>query len=277
MAKLHDAPESSSADSVAALLTGPPIPSCMIVVPCYNEYARLQSERFLDFARLNDAVHFLFVNDGSKDNTLQKLLDLHSQLPEQIHVLDLKQNGGKAEAVRAGMLVAIDQYRPSTVGFWDADLATPLNIIPEFITILHANAQLRMVFGARVRLLGHRIRRRAIRHYLGRIFASVVSLVLRLPIYDTQCGAKLFLVTPELSQVLGAKFLSKWVFDVEILARYIAYHQGDVSYLSEVIYEAPLNSWEDVAGSKVGPSDFFKAFIDTFRIYRKYLLPLKRV
>jgi hypothetical protein len=128
-----------------------------------------------------------------------------------------------------------------------------------------------MVFGARIRLLGRHVNRRARRHYLGRVFASVVSLTLRLPIYDTQCGAKIFRVTPELSAVLADPFLSRWIFDVEILARYIHLHHGDTRYLHDSIYELPLKRWEDVAGSKVGPGAFLKAVGDLWHIYFKYL------
>jgi hypothetical protein len=174
------------------------------------------------------------------------------------------------------MLAALQSGQANYIGFWDADLATPLETIPEFAALLDGNAHLQMIFGARIRLLGRQVHRRAIRHYLGRCFASVVSLALRLPIYDTQCGAKLFRATPELELVLRDPFLSRWIFDVEILARYIALHHGDNSYLVDSIYELPLKQWEDVAGSKVHPSDFLKATFDIWRIYRTYIAPIPK-
>jgi dolichyl-phosphate beta-glucosyltransferase len=246
---------------------------CTIVVPCYNEGARRPSRQFLDFLRRVDGIHLLFVNDGSRDNTLAVLHSLRDASAERIQILDQKQNGGKAEAVRLGMLAAMERGDNAYVGFWDADLATPLDAIPEFLAVLAENERLQMVFGSRVRLLGRHVHRRAMRHYLGRVFASCVSIGLRPPIYDTQCGAKVFRLIQELVESLSDPFLSRWVFDVEILARYIALHCGNTSYLHDSIYELPLKYWSDVAGSKVRPGDFLKAFIDAFRIYVRYLGP----
>jgi dolichyl-phosphate beta-glucosyltransferase len=246
---------------------------CTIVVPCYNEGSRLQSRQFLDFLRRVEGIRFLFVNDGSQDNTADVLQSMRNACEDRIQIMDQKMNMGKAEAVRLGMLSAMERGEIAYVGFWDADLATPLDAIPEFLAVLEDNERLEMVFGSRVRLLGRHVQRRAIRHYLGRVFASCVSIALRLPIYDTQCGAKIFRATPELIGLLSDPFLSRWVFDVEILARYIALHCGETSYLHDSIYELPLDYWNDVAGSKVHPGDFFKAFIDVFRIYRRYLRP----
>jgi glycosyltransferase involved in cell wall biosynthesis len=246
-----------------------------MVVPCYNEGARLKIGSFLEFALSHASIQFLFVNDGSTDNTLAVLDTLCSQYPERMKILDQQPNAGKAEAVRMGMLTAMRIGEPAYVGFWDADLATPLETIPEFAELLENNLHLQMVFGARIRLLGRQVHRRAIRHYLGRCFASAVSIALHLPIYDTQCGAKLFRSTPELELVLRDPFLSRWIFDVEILARYIALHDGNIAYMCDAIYELPLKQWEDVAGSKVHAGDFFQASFDILRIYRKYIAPLR--
>jgi glycosyltransferase involved in cell wall biosynthesis len=244
---------------------------CTIVVPCYNEAHRLPAEKFVEFVHGVENIDLLFVNDGSTDNTLEVLERLQRVSGASVNVLDKKVNSGKAEAVRDGMLHAIETGRSGFVGFWDADLATPLGAISCLRQKLIDNSNLQMVFGSRVRLLGRHVHRRTSRHYLGRVFATVVSLILRLPVYDTQCGAKIFRVTPELSQVLSRPFISRWVFDVEILARFIALDKGDLHALHDSIYEYPLERWEDVAGSKVKPGDFLLAFVDTFRIYSKYL------
>jgi glycosyltransferase involved in cell wall biosynthesis len=243
---------------------------CTVVVPCYNEAERLQPEKFSAFLAETDRVDFLFVNDGSRDATLAVLHALQAQHPERVFVLDKQPNGGKAEAVRAGLLQAIALGRSAYTGFWDADLATPLAVIPHMLSKLEEDPGRAMVFGSRVRLLGHAIHRKAMRHYLGRCFATVVSIVLRLPVYDTQCGAKLFRITPELEQVLAAPFLSRWIFDVEIIARFLAMHEQDTQYAFNTIYECPLPSWEDVAGSKVGPLDFFHAFYELLIIHNTY-------
>ena len=246
---------------------------CTVIVPCYNEATRLQIDSFVRFLRdpSSAGIQILFVNDGSRDATLSILQTLRSRFPERIRVLDKQPNGGKAEAVRQGMLHAIAAGTCEMTGFWDADLATPLAQIPDLATVMQRNSGLTMVFGARVRLLGRAIHRQPLRHYLGRCFATTASSLLRLPIYDTQCGAKLFRVTPELQAVLQEPFQSRWIFDVELLARFMARHRGDPAAVKDHIYEYPLPEWTDVAGSKVNPLDFFKAFGELFQIYQRYL------
>jgi glycosyltransferase involved in cell wall biosynthesis len=226
---------------------------------------------FRKFLAGSAATHILFVDDGSEDETVTVLECLCRDFPGQSSILRHPVNQGKAEAVRLGMLQALDNFGPQAVGFWDADLATPLSLVPNLLAILETQPAIEMVFGARVQLLGRRVERRAVRHYLGRIFATAVSNMLHLAIYDTQCGAKLFRVTPDTRRIFAQPFLSRWVFDVEILARYLALYGHDIKRLEGSIYEYPLEVWTDVAGSRVHAGDFLIAFWDVFRIHRKYL------
>jgi dolichyl-phosphate beta-glucosyltransferase len=226
---------------------------------------------FRQFLTRSAATHILFVDDGSGDETVTVLETLCGEFPGQASVLRHPVNQGKAEAVRLGMVHALDNLHPEVVGFWDADLATPLDLVPNLLAILEGRPAIEMVFGARVQLLGRRVERRAVRHYLGRIFATVVSTMLHLAIYDTQCGAKLFRATPDMRRIFAEPFLSRWVFDVEILARYLALYGHDIKRLERSIYEYPLEVWTDVAGSRVHAGDFPTAFWDIFRIRRKYL------
>jgi dolichyl-phosphate beta-glucosyltransferase len=274
-------PSQLNQDGQSMLIAAPAL-RCVVVVPCYNEARRLQPLRFAEFfaseslAKDRD-VHLLFVNDGSTDNTLQVLEALRATHPDRIAILDQQPNAGKAEAVRRGMLHAINTGGAACTGFWDADLATPLTVIPHLLARLTRDTNLEMIFGSRVRLLGHDIHRRTVRHYLGRCFATGVSIALGLPIYDTQCGAKLFRVTPALQAILAPPFQSRWIFDVEIIARFLAYHQQGAHYAAHVIYESPLPRWEDVAGSKVRPTDFFIAFYELMKIRRTYRRAMRHV
>lgn len=242
-----------------------------IVVPCYNEAKRFPVERFRDYVRSRDGLRFLLVNDGSKDDTLAVLERVREGLEDRIGIFDMPQNGGKGEAVRHGILEALDQGGSDAIGFWDADLATPLEAIPELSGILEERPDIEMVFGARVKLLGRKIERLLVRHYLGRVFATVVSNLIRLPIYDTQCGAKIFRVVPGTRVLFAEPFCTRWVFDVEILARLIRRENRNMSKVQGLIYGYPLKQWEDVAGSKVKSTDFLKAFKDILKIYAKYL------
>jgi hypothetical protein len=128
-----------------------------------------------------------------------------------------------------------------------------------------------MVIGARVKLLGRKIERRAARHYIGRVFATAVSAILGLPVYDTQCGAKLFRVSPSIDALFQQPFLSRWIFDVEILARLIQGRRGkQLPPPEQVVYEYPLVEWRDVPGSKLTCGDFLRAGWELGRIYRGY-------
>jgi len=238
-----------------------------IVVPCYNESRRLPVARFEQYIQ-SSTTEFVFVDDGSTDNTIEILKKIELAYPDRVVVVSYGSNMGKGEAVRRGINVAFARH-VDCVGFWDADLATPLESINDFLAEFAIRRDCLMVFGARVQLLGREIDRSALRHYLGRVFATVASLVLRLPVYDTQCGAKLFRVTPVTVSLFATPFCSRWTFDVEIIARHIQ-KVGSVTTAASQIFEFPLYIWKDVAGSKVKPRHFLIALFDMCRIYLVY-------
>lgn len=241
----------------------------VLVIPCYNEAERLPVDVLGDFLSTHAELAVLLVNDGSSDGTRDVLEAMRERRPDQVGVLNLERNSGKAEAVRLGMLKAMDEGA-TYAGYWDADMATPLRVAPQFVEIMEARPEIQMVFGSRIQLLGHQIQRELIRHYLGRIFATTVSLMLGLRVYDTQCGAKVFRVTPVTRTLFESPFSSKWIFDVELIARYLhASRQAALDPL-EGMYEQPLPEWRDVGGSKVKSGDFVSAFFDLIRIYRRY-------
>jgi glycosyltransferase involved in cell wall biosynthesis len=234
-------------------------PELILVVPCYNEASRLQTSAFLDFVARHPSVRLLFVDDGSGDGTMAVLERLGQEAPASIRAMRLQTNQGKAEAVRLGMLEAMTGG-PALVGFWDADLSTPLTAVADFLNVAAKFPDVDLILGSRVLLMGRDVRRKASRHYLGRVFATAASLALGLPVYDTQCGAKVFRANAALRRVLSAPFRSRWIFDVEVLARYIALpvDDGGTPRRSR-IYELTVPAWHDVPGSKLKVWDFVRS------------------
>ncbi|MFT7521511.1 MAG: dolichyl-phosphate beta-glucosyltransferase, partial [Kiritimatiellia bacterium] len=161
-----------------------------------------------------------------------------------------------AEAVRLGMLRAFDEGCEVT-GYWDADLATSLDEVPRLLNVLRASDEVLVAMGSRVRLMGTSIQRNPLRHYAGRSFATVASSMLGMSVYDTQCGAKLLRTCDPVRQALQSPFVSRWIFDVQLLAR-VVIHAGS----SEVIREVPVHAWEDVAGSKLRPIHVASALLE---------------
>lgn len=237
-----------------------------IVIPCYNESKRINTDAFIRFIIEQDYT-FLFVNDGSTDNTLQVLGTIKKACPEKVIVTSVPHNGGKAEAVRFGFLKALKSKDFDFIGFLDSDLATPLDEMKNLVDCIQSDEQYNMVMAIRLKRLGSKVNRGLKRHYLGRVFATMVSVFLQLPTYDTQCGAKI--IRSELAELIFKDpFISPWFFDVELLFR-IKREKGQQFALHQ-IYEYPIMTWNEVWGSKIGLSTYLKAPWELFRIWRKY-------
>lgn len=241
------------------------MPGPIVVIPCYDEAGRLALPAFAEL--LAGGVDLLFVDDGSRDATGSLLAAYAATRPERVRVLPLHRNQGKAEAVRQGMLAALE-LGADVVGYLDADLATPP---AELLRILATLQQTRAVvaIGSRVAMLGSTIERRPLRHYLGRIYATCASLLLRVAVYDTQCGAKLFRRGAALSAALAEPFSSRWGFDVELLGRLLTGAAGVPAIRPADMVEVPLREWRDVAGSKLRPGAMLRAATDLVRVGAK--------
>ncbi len=234
-----------------------------LVVPCYQEAARLDLPAFSRFLDAHPGARLRFVDDGSTDGTAARLTALaHPRVVGP----RLLANVGKGEAVLAALLAALDGGAAVT-GWWDADLATPLTDVGTLWAALHAHPDRVLVLGARVKLLGRDIVRKPLRHYLGRVAATLTSWLLALPVYDTQCGAKLLRDGPGVRAALSRPFRTRWTFDVELLVRLLAAWPGlGPADVEQRIVEVPVSTWRDVPGGTLGLGDVLRAPWDLLRI-----------
>jgi glycosyltransferase involved in cell wall biosynthesis len=226
----------------------------LIVVPCYDEERRLDRGGFAALLA-RPRTTLLFIDDGSRDGT-RALLERWAAETPGLAVLALPENRGKAEAVRTGLREALARGAEIT-GFLDADLATPAAEMARLCDLAEAGGD-DAVLGSRVALAGRVIERTPVRHYLGRVFATCASLVLRAPVYDTQCGAKVFRAGAPLDAALAEPFGSRWSFDVELLGRLLV--------AGGTLREAPLEAWRDMSGSKLRLPAAIKATVELVRI-----------
>ncbi len=242
------------------------MPDVCLVVPCYNEEQRLPKTELLAFLASHPHVSLCLVDDGSRDGTLAVLRDLQARRPDRVMVVPVSPNGGKAEAVRAGVRHAHDAGAWPFFGYWDADLSTPLSEVDHLRAALLENPSCRLAMGSRVKRLGSNIDRRVARHVLGRIFAACASGILGLSVYDSQCGAKLFR-RDTVDIFFGQPFLTRWLFDLEMLVRL----RNAIGLDSmDAACEVPLSRWTEVGGSKLGVAAMIGVPLELLRIRRGY-------
>ena len=227
-----------------------------IIVPVYNEEDNLirVEQELGDYLKIaTKKTKILFVNDGSKDNTLKILTKIKSNFPNNVVVISSEKNSGKAESVRTGIINCNTNFNFKKIAYLDADLATTLD---ECLTISkHVNSEIVLAFGSRISKIDNNIDRNIIRHFIGRIIATFISNQLNLAIYDTQCGCKIF--EKELSEkIFSEKFISKWLFDVEIFIR-VRKHYG-LQKAKQILCEKPLKRWIHADGSKLSMKDSIK-------------------
>lgn len=238
----------------------------LIIVPCYNEEHRLKKDSFLNQTPKN--VDILFADDGSKDNTLSLVKDL-CQSRSGFYYFHAQKNNGKAQIIHDAFQFYSSRLQTdfkdknyTWIGFWDADLATPLSEITYFISYQQMFSPHSLVlFGSRVARYGAKIERSQFRHYLSRLFVTFTDLLLGIKAYDTQCGAKLFHSSIS-EKTFKEPFISKWIFDIEFVLR----------LGKEIILEVPVFEWKEVPGSKMKIGrESFRILSDLIKIRNHYL------
>ena len=251
-----------SAEGVDAM-QGEAHESVTIVVPCFNESQRLDSESFLKLAAVV-GVKVLFVDDGSSDDTFSLLTNIAS-MSESIDVLRLFDNVGKGEAVRRGFIKAIAD-NANVIGYLDADLSTPVDECIRLVEVLYSNHRIAVVMGSRIKCMGTDIYRHPMRHMMGRVYATGAAIALGINVYDTQCGAKVFAVNELLRSSVTEPFGSRWAFDVRLLNRLLNGTRLLPGLSLDQFVEVPLKTWRDVPGSTLRLWSGLWAFLELIPI-----------
>lgn len=195
-------------------------PSLSIVIPAYNEGARIENalQRVLAcVAERHWNAEVLVVDDGSSDSTpdiVQRWMATHPNL----HLIHNDGNRGKGYSVRNGLL----QARGSIVMFTDADLSSPIEEAELLFAALDAGAD--VAIGSRwLERQRQTLHQPLYRRFFGRCFNWVTRTLMGLPYKDTQCGFKAF--KREAAQtIFRLQTIERWGFDPEIL--FIARKRG---------------------------------------------------
>uniref|UniRef100_UPI0035C87E28 response regulator n=1 Tax=Aurantibacter sp. TaxID=2807103 RepID=UPI0035C87E28 len=222
-----------------------------VVIPCYNESERLLSEEFITYIDKNTGYHLCFVNDGSEDDTLKILKDLQKGRESFITVYNCKKNGGKAEAVRLGMLHMSKKSDLDYIGFLDADLSTDLSDFDDLVKTIEGS-EFKIVSGSRITRMGANITKESARKIISLTINFIIRKILKMSFKDTQCGAKIF-HKDVIKIAFRDKFVTQWIFDVEIFKR-ISHYYG-LKKAKLMLCEKPLKRWIHADGSKLSMKD----------------------
>jgi CheY-like chemotaxis protein len=237
-----------------------------VVIPCYNEEKRLASDEFKQFVNSNLGYHLCFVNDGSEDNTLDVLHKLKKGSEGRISIYNCKENFGKAEAVRLGMLHLSKQQQFDYIGFLDADLSTNFEDFDALVDTIEAS-NFKIVSGSRITRMGAEIKKKSARAIISNAINFIIRKTLGMDFKDTQCGAKIMTIDV-IEDTFQTKFLTRWLFDVEIFMR--MRKKYGLEKAKTLFCEKPLNRWVHKDGSKVSYKDSFKILSQIVQIAFHY-------
>jgi dolichyl-phosphate beta-glucosyltransferase len=219
-------------------VTGGARPALSLVIPAYNEQARLpytlsQIEDYICSEQIDGEV--IVVDNGSHDATSVVVQQAASRFP-RLRLLRTDRRG-KGLAVRSGVLGASGEI----VIFADADLSWSVEDLSRFMALV--DEQTPIVIGSREGHGARRVGEPGYRHIMGRVFNRVVQAMAVPGVEDSQCGFKA-LSRDAAQAIFQRQRIDGFGFDVEIL--YLARRLG---YAVRVV---PLH-WVHKENSRVAP------------------------
>jgi dolichyl-phosphate beta-glucosyltransferase len=231
----------------------PAAPELSIVIPSYNEEARLPAtlSRIAAYTRSSNlAIEVIVVDDGSRDETVAVAEKFRGEIPS-LRVVSNGKNRGKGYSVRHGM----QEAQGDIVLFTDADLSAPIEEVDKLLPAMKTND---VAIGSRAMDRSQiTVHESHFREFAGIIFNKIVRLILRLPFVDTQCGFKAFRRVP-CKIIFEQQTIERFGFDPELL--YLARHHGLHSVEISV-------RWGHSPATKVSMlRDSIQMFIDVFLI-----------
>jgi len=229
-------------------------PAYSIVIPAYNEGARLEEtlQEVLAYISVRGwDAEVIVVNDGSRDNTAE-IVRGYAERNSNLRLLENRGNRGKGYSVRNGMLHANGEM----LLFSDADLSSPIEEAPKLFAALSEGAD--VAIGSRWLRPDLQTEKQPLyRQFMGRIFNLLLRLTLGLKWKDTQCGFKAF--TRRAAQsIFPLQRIERWGFDPELL--YLA------SRFRLNVVEVPV-LWAHREGTQISPlRDGIRMFEEMLRI-----------
>jgi glycosyltransferase involved in cell wall biosynthesis len=216
------------------------IPTYSIVIPAYNERARLGAtlEKLLAFVEQEEwHAEIVVVNDGSCDDTAE-IVRQHMASGRPLRLVENPGNRGKGYSVRNGMLHADGEV----LLFTDADLSSPISEAGKLLAAIRGGADI--AIGSRWLDAELQTRKQPVyRQLFGRIYNLLLRVFLGLRFKDTQCGFKAF-KRAAAKAIFPLQRIERWGFDPEVL--YVARRLGFR------VVEVPVE-WAHSSGTRLSP------------------------
>jgi len=233
----------------------------LLIIPFYNEEKRFQTDKFHSLLA-GEEFDILFINDGSIDSVPEQIRLQFISKYSNAKLIDLIRNLGKSEALRRGLIYAVERNY-HRVGFTDFDLSTPPSEISRLMKMCE-NIEIgtTSIFGVRNIEFSSNIRTSYFRRRQGRLFQKIVNFVFGFGFQDLQCGMKIFPVSVLSTELLSEPFINQWLFELELLLR--------LPDACIDIAETNLNEWNHFKESKVRVSHFLFIVVSIVKLYLRY-------